>query len=68
MKTAVVVDFMSVIRKAPFRKNINETLQSTWVMILSPGFINQMHVVYDNYLQNSIKESERAHGSDTTPI
>ena len=37
-------------------------------MILSPGFINQMHVVYDNYLQNSIKESERAHGSDTTPI
>ena len=59
---------MSVIRKAPFRKNINEALQSTWVMILSPGVINQMHVVYDSYLQNSIKESERAHGSDTTPI
>ena len=36
-------------------------------MILSPGVINQIHVVYDSYLQNSIKESERAHRSDTTP-
>ena len=25
-----------------------------------------MHVVYDSYFQNSIKESERAPGSDTT--
>ena len=37
-------------------------------MVLSPGVINQIHVVYDSYLQNSIKESERAHRSDTTPI
>ena len=61
---------MSVIRKVSFHvhKNINEALESTWVMILSPGVKNQIHVVYDSYLQNSVKESERAHRSDTTPI
>ena len=32
-------------------------------MILSPGVINQVHVAYDSYLQNSIKKSERAHTS-----
>ena len=37
-------------------------------MILSPGVINQIHVVYYSYLQNSIKESERAHIFDTTHI
>ena len=37
-------------------------------MVLSPGVINQIHVVYDSYLQNSIKESERARRSDTAPI
>ena len=54
LKTAVVVDFMSMIRKVPFHfhKNISEALESTWA----------------RYLQNSIKESERAHRSDTTPI
>ena len=68
LKTDVVVDFMSMIRKVPFhvQKNINEDLESTWAMILSPGVINQIHVVYDSYLQNSIKESQRAHTSDTT--
>ena len=61
---------MSMIGKVPFHahKNINEALESTWAMILSPGVINQVHVVYDSYLQNLIKESERAHRSDTTPI
>ena len=61
---------MSVIRKVSFHvhKNINEALESTWAMILSPGVKNQIHVVYDSYLQNSIKESERAHRSETTPI
>ena len=61
---------MSMIRKVPFHvhKNINEALKSTWPLILSPGVINQIHVVYDSYLQNSIKESERARRSDTAPI
>ena len=69
-KTVVVVDFMSMIRKVPFHvhKNKNEALESTWAMILSPGIINQIHFVYDSCLQNSIKESERAHRSDTTRI
>ena len=69
LKTAVVADFMSMIRKVPFHfhKNINKALESTSA-ILSPGIINQIHDVYDSYLQNSIKESERAHRSDTTSI
>ena len=69
-KTAVVVDFISMIRKVSFHvhKNISDVLESTWAMILSPGVINQIHAVYNSYIQNSIKESERAHRSDTTPL
>ena len=65
LKTAVVVDFMSMIRKVPFdvHKNKNEALELTRVMILYPGDINQIHV-YDSYIQNS----ELAHRSDTTPL
>ena len=70
LTTAVVVDFMSLIRKVPLHvhTNINEALELTWAMILSPGNRNQIHVVYDSYLQNLIEESERAHKSDTTLI
>ena len=52
-----------MIRKVSFRvhKNINWALKSTWTMMISPGVINR-------YLQNSIKESERAHRSNTTLI
>lgn len=65
LKTAVVVDFMSMIIKVPFdvHKNINEALELTRIMILYPGDINQIHV-YDSYIQNS----ELAHRSDTTPL
>ena len=60
LKTAVIVDFMSMVRKVPFylHKYINEASESTWAIILSPGVINQIDVVYDSYLQNSVKESE----------
>ena len=65
LKTAVVVDFMSMIIKVPFdvHKNINEALELTRIMTLYPGDINQIHV-YDSYIQNS----ELAHRSDTTPL
>ena len=69
LKTALFVDFMFMIRKAPFHvhKNINDALESTWGKIISPGNINQIHVVFDSYLQNSVKESEHAHRSGTSP-
>ena len=58
LKIALVVGFMLKTRKFPFHKNINETLESAWGKILSPGDINQIHVVFDSYLQNSMRESE----------
>ena len=63
LKTSVAVDIKFMIRKVSFRvhKNINWALKSTWTMMISPGVINR-------YLQNSIKESERAHRSNTTLI
>ena len=69
-KTAVVVDFMSMIRKVPFHthENINKALESIWAMIVSPGVTNQIYVVCNSYLQNSIKESEQANRSNTTPL
>ena len=45
-------------RKFSFHKNINEALESAWGKILSPGDIKQIHVVFDSYLQNSMRESE----------
>ena len=45
-------------REFPFHKNIKEALESAWGKILSPGDINQIHVVFDSYLQNSMRESE----------
>ena len=69
LKTTVV-DFMTMIRKVPFHvhKNLNKTLEPTWAVVSFSGVINQIHVAYDSYLQNSIKESERAHRSNTIPI
>ena len=61
---------MTMIRKVPFHvhKNLNKTLEPTWAVVSFSGVINQIHVAYDSYLQNSIKESERAHRSNTIPI
>ena len=67
LETTMVADFMSMIRKVPvscswkhnrgFRVNMGGNDDK------SPGDINQIHVDYDRYLQNSIKESEWAHTS-----
>ena len=48
-KTAVVVEFMSMIRKVQIHvhKNINEALESTWAVTLYPQVKNQIHVVYN---------------------
>ena len=69
-KTVVMVDFMSLVSKVPFKiyKNIKEALEATWSMIMSSSNANRVDVVHDSYLQNSIKESERVHRSEVQPI
>ena len=59
LKTAVMVDFMSLVRKVPFKiyKNIKEALEATWSMIMSSSNADRVDIVYNSYIQNSIKES-----------
>ena len=66
ISTALIIDFMSMIRKVPFRlnNNIKEALESLWSTVMSIGTVKVIHIVYDSYLEFSIKESERVHRSE----
>ena len=62
LNTAIIVDFMSVIRKIPLQKfkSFQEALEFLWCMILrSHDNLNRIDIVYDSYIENSIKDSER---------
>ena len=58
---AVVVDFMSVIHKTGFEKHpkIKDGLKRVWNSIFVQSNIERIEIVYDSYLENSIKESLR---------
>ena len=61
LKTAIMVDFMSQIQKYPTTKlrNFNELFH-----IATNVFVNvccPVDIIYDNYLENSIKECETIH-------
>ena len=66
ISTAIIIDFMSMIRKIPFRlyNNIKEALESLWSTVMSIGTVKVIHIVYDSYLEFSIKESERVRQSE----
>ena len=63
LKTALVVDFMPLVRKVPFQNytNIVETFEATWNVIVTASGIDRMEVIYDSYIENSIRESKRVH-------
>ena len=64
--TTIITDFMSVIRKVPLNKfsGIGDALKCMWIMVIKVAGANQIDVVFDSYIENSIKESTRASRSN----
>ena len=55
--TLVILDFMSTIRNISLKKHdIFESIFSSVEQVMT---FNQIHIVYDSYLENSIKECEQ---------
>ena len=70
-KTSVIIDFMSLIRKIPIRKlnTINDVLKYMWKTITNIAEADEIHIVYDSYLENSLKGHERLRRSaEVEPI
>ena len=60
-KTSVIVDFMSLVRKISMKRlnTIKDPLAYMWKKITDMTDADEMHTVYDNYLENSLKRHER---------
>ena len=61
VSTCIVIDFMSMIRKVRFAKmvSINDVFQNLWQSVVSISIFDTIHIVYDSYTDDSIKECER---------
>ena len=70
LRTVVVVDFMSLVRKVPFKnfRNFNDAFLAMWNMIVTATDARRDEIIYDRYFENSIKKSKRLHRSDVQPV
>ena len=61
LPAALVIDFMSVVRKLSVSKysTIKDVFESARMSITSVCSFEQLHLVYDSYLNHSLKECER---------
>ena len=61
LRTAAVIDFMSQIRKYPTTKlkTFNDLFTVATHTVMSASNIEQINIIYDSYLEDSIKECER---------
>ena len=74
-QTAAIMDFMSQVRKIPDAKLklnlkvISDLFESAFTTISTTCEMQQLHIVYDSYLEDSIKECERIRRrSDCDPL
>ena len=68
--TALIVDFMSLIRKMNLSKMriFNDVLEAVWNLIKNVCIFNQLDMVYDSYIMNSVKYCERIRRSSCHPL
>ena len=61
IKACIIIDFMSSIRKIPFSKlsTFSDVFESMWKSMTSVSKFDTIHIVYDSYIDDSIKEAER---------
>ena len=64
-KASVIIDFMSLVRKIPMKRlnTINDAFEYMWKTITHIAEANEIHIVYDSYLENSLKGHERSRRS-----
>ena len=60
-KACIMIDFMSSIRKIPFSKlsTFSDVFECMWKSMTSVSKFDTIHIVYDSYIDDSIKEAER---------
>ena len=67
---SVIVDFMPLIRKIGFEKytKVRDAFDGAWGIILAASNADRIEIVYDSYLEGSIKESTRIGRTKEEPI
>ena len=67
---SVIVDSMSLIRKIGFEKylKVRDAFDGAWGIILAASNADRIEIVYDSYLEGSIKESTRIGRAKEEPI
>ena len=60
--TILLADFMSILRRIPTHsiQVFRDLFTSAWLSIKSVCRFDQLHIVFDSYLEDSIKGSERS--------
>ena len=68
--TVVIVDFMSVVRKVPFAKcsTFKEALAFVWHLVTTAVFAGRVDIVYDSYLEGSIKNPKEGADLQLMPL
>ena len=66
----VIVDFMCLIRKIRFEKypNVRDAFDGAWEIILAASNADRIEIIYESYLEGSIKESTRIGTAKEEPI
>ena len=70
LETILLIDFMSLVRRMPI-SNMSvffDLLQVTWKKVKANCDFQQVDVVFDSYVENSIKEGERKRRSCVQPL
>ena len=67
---SVIVDVMPLIRKIGFEKytKVRDAFDGAWGIILAASNADRIEIVYDSYLEGSIKESTRIGRTKEEPI
>ena len=71
LRTAIIVDFMSLIRRYPVSKlkTFDDLFRTATYSLLHAPCTEEIDIVYDSYLEHSIKECERIrHHSSREPL
>ena len=66
--TAMVVDFMSIIRRQPLQNMRIYIIRSAWLSVQNSCEFNHLDIVFDSYIEDSIKEGDRISRVDCEPF
>ena len=68
--TAMVVDFMSIIRRQPLQNMtvFEDIIKSAWLSVQNSCEFNNLNIVFDSYIEDSIKEGERRSRVNCEPL